>query len=106
MITDDVSRAETKHYPVKYSVWEYKFPTGDTIEAVRFDDTHIHLDLVDSRILSIPLDWIPPLRDASPAERAKFHITEDRDAVYWDPDESEVNELLVLADYLTTRESR
>jgi hypothetical protein len=93
----------TIHYPIRYSVWDYTFPAGDTIEAVRFDDQYIHIELVDERILSIPLRWIPPLRDASPEEREKYHIGEDRDVIIWDPAESEVNEILRLSDYLTTR---
>lgn len=92
-----------RRYPIRYGARQYTFPSGDTIEEVRFDDTYIHLHLVDGRILSIPLAWIPPLRDASPAERRKFHISEDRKLVYWDPDESEVNEILRLSDYLRSR---
>ena len=98
------SQAEAaKHYPIRYSVWEYEFPTSDTIEAVRFDQKYIHIELVDERILSIPLRWIPPLRDASPAEREKYHISEDRTLIIWDPAESTVNEILRLSDYLSVR---
>jgi hypothetical protein len=103
MTIEHVSKTEAKHYPLHHTVWEYKFPAGDTIETAYIDDRYIHIEIVDGRILSVPLDWIPPLHDASPEDRAKFHITEDRDAIYWDPEESEVNEILVLSDYLTTR---
>jgi hypothetical protein len=101
--TGSRSRSKSKWYPIKYRASEYTFPAGDTIEAVHFDDTYIHIELVDERILSIPLKWIPPLRDASPADREKYHIAEDRDAIIWDPDEGEINEILRLSDYLVTR---
>ncbi|RME54925.1 MAG: DUF2442 domain-containing protein [Caldilineae bacterium] len=91
---------EVKSYPVRYRVSEYTFPTDDTIESVRFDEEYIHLELVDGRILSIPLAWIPPLRDAKPEDRLKYYIADDRTAVVWDPEESTVNEILRVTDYL------
>jgi len=92
-----------RHYPIRYSLREYSFPTTDTIKTARFDDTYIHIELSDERVLSIPLRWIPPLRDASPQAREQYKISEDRDALIWDPAESEVNEILRLSDYLTVR---
>ena len=101
--TASKAKSEPKSYPIRYSVKEYTFPTEDTIEAVRFDDEFIHIELVDGRILSIPLTWIPPLRDAAPTEREKYKISPSRTAIIWDPDESEVNEILRLSDYLVTQ---
>jgi hypothetical protein len=91
-------------YPIRYSVWEYTFPTDNTIETVRFDDKYMHVEFVDERILSIPLAWIPPVRDVSPAEREKVRISEDRTILIWDPDEGEANEILRIEDYLIARE--
>ena len=90
-------------YPIQYPLRDYKFPADDAIDDVHFDDVHIHLHLTDGRILSIPLKWIPPLYHANTAERLKFYITDDRSAVVWDPDESEVNEILRLSDYIRSR---
>lgn len=98
--------APARHYPIRYSVRDYTFPTADTIAAVRFDDKYIHIELSDERVLSIPLRWIPPLRDASPHEREKYHISPERDAIIWDPEESEVNEILRLTDYLRVRQAK
>lgn len=92
-----------KRYPIRYGVKEYTFPSDDTIADVRLDDQYLHVHLADGRILCIPLAWIPPLRDASPEERLKFHISEDRTLIIWDPDESEVNEILRISDYLRRR---
>jgi hypothetical protein len=97
------AKSEAKSYPIRYGVSEYTFPTGDTIETVHFDAKYIHIELVDQRILSIPLAWIPPLRDASPEEREKYRISPSRTAIIWDPEESAVNEILRLSDYLVTR---
>jgi hypothetical protein len=90
-------------YPIQYPLRDYTFPSGDAIDGVDFDDVHIHLHLVDGRILSIPLKWIPPLYHAEEAERRKYYITDDGSAVVWDPDESEVNEILRLSDYIRSQ---
>lgn len=92
-----------RHYPVKYRASDYTFPTDDAIETVCFDDTYLHIELVDGRILSVPLAWIPSLRDAPPAEREKVQISPDRSLLFWDPDKGEINEILRLSDYLVTR---
>ena len=64
MHTEHVYDTSAKHYPIRYSVWDYQFPIADTIASVHFDDKYIHIELTDERLLSIPLHWIPPLRDA------------------------------------------
>ena len=74
-----------------------------TKNGAAFDERYLHIELADERVLSIPLHWIPPLRDASPADRAKYHLSEARDALIWDPEEGEVNEILRLTDYLSVR---
>ena len=105
MPTERVFEQQTiaKSYPIRYSIWDYQFPTADAIAAVHFDDKYIHIELTDERLLSIPLCWIPPLRDASPEEREKYEISDDRTLLIWDPAISAINEILRLADYLHAR---
>lgn len=105
MPTEHVFEQQTtaKSYPIRYSVWDYKFPTVDAIAAVHFDDKYVHIELTDERLLSIPLCWIPPLRDANPEEREKYEISDDRTLLIWDPAVSNINEILRLSDYLHAR---
>jgi hypothetical protein len=103
---DDVTGDAEIWYPMRYHADEYTFPTDNTIERARVDDHYLHIELVDRRVLSIPLDWIPSLRDAQPSERAKFTITADRTMLFWDPEESEVNEIVRLSDYLVAKRGR
>jgi len=93
----------TRHYPIHYGVRDYTFPVADLIAIVTVDEKYIHIELTDGRLFSIPLHWIPPLRDAPLQERQKFTISQDRDAIIWDPEESTVNEILRLSDYLYAR---
>lgn len=94
-----------KSYPVRYRASQYTFPREDTIDSVRFDADRIHIHLTDGRTVSIPLAWIPPVFDASPEEREKYTLSDDRQLVIWDPDECTINEILRLSDYLQARSS-
>jgi len=92
-----------KRYPVRYRANQYTFPQENVIESAEFDTDHIHIHLTDGRAISIPLDWIPSLLDASPQEREKYVLSDDRQLIIWDPEMSEINEILHLSDYLQTR---
>jgi hypothetical protein len=99
----ELSRQSAIWYEIPYPASEYTFPTEAIIHKVRFDEQHIHLDLTDGRILSIPLAWIPTLHNAAPAERRKFTISRDRKALIWDPDACAINDELFIDDYLAGR---
>ncbi|MDP2156311.1 MAG: DUF2442 domain-containing protein [Nitrospirota bacterium] len=47
--------------------------TGDTITA----------QLVDGRVISVPLAWSWRLSDATPKQRANYSIIGDGDGVHW-----------------------
>jgi Protein of unknown function (DUF2442) len=40
------------------------------VEAVRFDDDSLWVELSDGRTLGVPLTWFPRLLNATPAQRA------------------------------------
>lgn len=103
MTIERVFEAEAITYPIRYSVWDYTFPSADTIADVDFDSKFIHISLTDGRRLSLPLDWVPPLRDAPRTDREAYYITDDGSAIVWDAEESSVNEILRVSDYLCVR---
>ena len=39
---------EVKRYEIQYPASRYTFPRESQIERVRFDDEHVHLDLLDT----------------------------------------------------------
>ena len=45
---------------------------GGAAVGVRFDSTHLFLDMSDGRAVSFPLDWFPVLQAATAAEREHF----------------------------------
>ena len=81
----------------------YTYPGEALIASAHVDDAHIHLTLMDGRILSIPLHWLPAVLHAAPDERNRFAISENRKALVWDPDSCSINEELFVDDYLVPR---
>lgn len=92
-------RIKVKRYEIPYPVSAYTFPQEASIHHVRFDDVHIHIELTDGRILSVPLQWIPTLYHASPDEREKYEIDQSRTTILWDADKCSINDELHIADY-------
>ena len=91
---------QVKRYKIQYSVDQYTFPKDATIHAVRIDEKHIHIELTDQRILSIPLWWIPTVHNASVEDRQKFEISQSRTMIIWNPDKCGINDEINITDYL------
>jgi hypothetical protein len=93
----------TKWYDIPYPASAYTFPQAALVHHVRFDDDYIHLELMDGRILSVPLWWLPTLYNASPEDRERYEISRDRKMVIWDPDRGAINDEIRIDDYLAAR---
>src|SRR5262245_7574877 len=52
-------------------------------KAVRFDERHMHVDLVDGRALNASLAWFPKLLNASAAQRDRYAIREQGRLLSW-----------------------
>lgn len=63
-----------------------------TIRDVHFDDEHIHVELDDGRIMSVPMRWIPTVYRADPEERAKHELNRSRTMIIWDPVKCAIHE--------------
>ena len=92
-----------KWYDIPYPASAYTFPREALLHRVRFDEYHMHLELTDGRMLSVPLSWIPTLRNATPEEREKYEISQDRKMIIWDPDKCSINDEVRIDDYLAGR---
>jgi len=89
-----------RQYKVQYPLSAYTFPSEARIDQVRSDDEYLHINLIDGRILSLPLWWIPTLHNAASGEREKFTINRERTQIVWDPDTSAINDEVDIRDYL------
>lgn len=91
---------QVKRYKIQYPISAYTFPREIQIHQVRFDDRYMSVELSDGRVLSIPLEWIPTVRNASAEERGKYEISRDRTMIIWDPDKCAINDEIRVADYM------
>ena len=58
------------------------------VKTVTVTDDLITFDLVDGRVISVPLVWSWRLTDATPAQRNNYEIIGDGQGVHW-PDVDE-----------------
>jgi hypothetical protein len=58
-------------------------PTTALAKQVDFDDTTIRVTFIDGRVLSVPLNWFPLLRDATPQQRANCEIGGGGIGLHW-----------------------
>ncbi len=89
-----------KQFEIQYPVTAYTYPSDARIHAVRMDAECIRIELLDGRILSVPLWWIPTLHNADAEEREKYEISRDRRMLIWDPEKCSINDELRVSDYL------
>lgn len=89
-----------KRYKIQHSIDEYTFPKEAYIHAVKFDDKHMHVELTDGRVISIPLWWIPTVYNASDEDRNKFELNQSRTMIIWDPNKCGINDEISIVDYL------
>lgn len=51
--------------------------------SVTVENDQLRVALVDGRTVSVPLYWFPRLIEASPRERAKYHLLGDGLVIHW-----------------------
>jgi uncharacterized protein DUF2442 len=54
-----------------------------TATTVAFTDDSLVVTLEDGRILSVPLEWFPRLRDASPKARRNWRLVGKGYGIHW-----------------------
>jgi Protein of unknown function (DUF2442) len=54
-----------------------------TAIAVSISEVSLHVVLADGRELSVPLAWLPLLRDATPEQRAHWRLIGRGEGIHW-----------------------
>jgi hypothetical protein len=52
-------------------------------KEVWFDPDMMHVRLLDGRIISVPLEWVPRLRDARPGQRDNWRFIGGGVGIHW-----------------------
>ena len=58
-------------------------PSDPRIQKIRVSKDQIIADLVDGRVISVPLAWSWRLSEATPAQRANFRLIGTGQGVHW-----------------------
>ena len=72
-------------------------PTTALAQVVTFNDTTMHVQLTDSRTVSVPLSWFPQLHNARPEQRAQVEIGGGGRGLHWDELEEDLSVAGLLA---------
>lgn len=51
---------------------------------VKIDDVVLQVQLSDGRSVTVPLEWFPKLRDASPEQRANWRLIGRGVGIHWE----------------------
>jgi hypothetical protein len=57
---------------------------GLTAKQVHIDEQFLHVDLMDGRRISTPLDWYPELLNASINQLKDYHLICDNTGIEWE----------------------
>lgn len=58
-------------------------PTTALAKSLEFDDEMMRVVFTDGRVLSVPLQWFPTLRRASPEQRQQYEIAGGGISLHW-----------------------
>lgn len=58
---------------------------------VSFDEAAMHVELSDGRRISVPLEWFPRLRDASPEQRKNWRWIGRGIGIHWEELDEDVS---------------
>jgi hypothetical protein len=53
-------------------------------KALRFDENTMWVDMVDGRVLGVPLAWFPRLLNATPRQREDYQISLLGNGLHWE----------------------
>ncbi len=65
------------------------------VEAIRFDDDSLWVELNDGRTLGVPLEWFPRLLNATAQQRAQVEISYG--GLHWDALDEDISIAGLLA---------
>jgi len=71
-------------------------PTAVLALNVRFTDDALIVALSDGREISVPLEWFPRLRDATPKQRKNWRLIAKGIGIHWE----DVNEDIAVSTLL------
>jgi hypothetical protein len=66
-------------------------PTAVLALDVRFSEDTLHVSLSDGREVSVPLEWFPRLRDATPEQRNHWRLIARGIGIHWEDVDEDIS---------------
>jgi hypothetical protein len=66
-------------------------PTAVLALGVRFSGDMLHVNLSDGREVSVPLEWFPRLRDATPEQRKNWRLIGRGVGIHWEDVDEDIS---------------
>lgn len=66
---------------------------------VAFGDASFRVVLEDGRELSVPIDWFPRLRDATPKQRTNWRLLGRGEGIHWPDVDEDISVLGLIAGF-------
>ena len=63
---------------------------------VRFDTELMHVRLLDGREISVPIEWFPKLRDATPKQKKNWRLIGKGIGVHWEDLDEDISVAALL----------
>ena len=71
-------------------------PTAVLALDVHFTDDALHVELSDGREVSVPLEWFPRLRDATPEQRNNWRLIARGIGIHWEDVDEDISVVSLL----------
>lgn len=72
-------------------------PTTALAKTLHFDDSMMHVTLLDGRVISVPIIWFPLLHEASPESRKQYEIGGGGVSLHWPDIDEDISVAGLLA---------
>lgn len=74
-------------------------PTATFAETVRFTEDALIVRLSDGREVSVPLEWFPRLRDATPEQRENWRLIARGIGIHWEDVDEDIAVTTILRSF-------
>jgi len=71
-------------------------PTAILALNVRFTEDALNVELSDGREVSVPLEWFPRLRNATPAQRNNWRFIARGIGIHWEDVDEDISVVSLL----------
>ena len=71
-------------------------------QAVQITEDLLVVELLDARVLSVPLAWFPRLLAGSPVERSNWRLVGRGEGIHWPDLDEDISITSLLAGYAST----